>query len=644
MNAPDLEAVMASWTSADSTELYNIPGWGAGFFEAAPEGHLLATPAGPGGGSIDLSALVAELEERGIQAPILLRFTDVLEQRVNAISGAFNRSIAEYGYGGKYRGVYPIKVNQQAQLVEDLVACLRPHHMGLEAGSKPELLVTLAMLDDPKALIICNGYKDEEYIETAMLAQKLGRQPVLVIEKLSELDMILSVAKRTGLRPMLGLRSKLNTVGKGHWADSSGDKAKFGLRAGEIISLVHRLRDAGYLDCLRLLHFHIGSQISAIRSFKDAVKEAGRTYTELVRLGAPMGLFDVGGGLGVDYDGSQTNFRSSMNYSEQEYANDVVSGIQAACEKAEVAHPDIVTETGRALVAHHAALVFNVLGTSQLPTEVVPVEIPEDAPQQLEEMLEVLHNVNGRNLREAWHDALALRAEARSAYTLGLLDLENRAQLEQLFWQICGRVRNMVREMPYVPEELRSLERTLADVYYCNFSVFQSAPDAWAIGQLFPVLPIHRLNEEPTRRGVLADITCDSDGKLDRFIDRRDDKKVLELHPLRPEEEYYLGVFLVGAYQEILGDLHNLFGDTNSVHVRLDAEGEYEIEHVYEGDSVTDVLGYVAYNRDSLVKRVRVASEKALKAKKISLKESRALLRNYRAGLEGYTYLERELE
>lgn len=634
---------MAHWTSADSSELYNISGWGAGFFQAAPDGQLLATPAGPDGGQIDLSALVAELEERGIQAPILLRFTDVLEQRVQAIAGAFARSIAEYGYAGRYRGVYPIKVNQQAQLVEDLVACLRPHHMGLEAGSKPELLVTLAMLDDPEALIICNGYKDEEYIETAMLAQKLGRKPVLVIEKPSELELILSVAQRTGLRPMLGLRSKLNTVGKGHWADSSGDKAKFGLRAGQIVDLVNTLREAGYLDCLRLLHFHIGSQISAIRSFKDAVKEAGRTYTELVRLGAPMGLFDVGGGLGVDYDGSQTNFRSSVNYSEQEYANDVVAGIQAACDKAGVAHPDIVTETGRALVAHHAALVFNVLGTSELPTQGEPVEIGPEAPPQLQEMREILQNVNTRSLREAWHDALAVRAEARSAYTLGLLNLEHRAQLERLFWQIAGRVRHMVQQLSYVPDELLKLERTLADVYYCNFSVFQSVPDSWAIDQLFPVVPIHRLNEAPTRRGVLADITCDSDGKLDRFIDRRDDKRVLELHPLRPSEEYYLGVFLVGAYQEILGDLHNLFGDTNAVHVRLDPQGEVEIEHVYEGDSVTDVLSYVAYSRDNLVKRVRVASEKALKAKQISLKESRALLRTYRAGLEGYTYLEREL-
>ena len=634
---------MASWTASDSNELYNIQGWSRGYFSAAPTGQLMAHPAGPEGGAIDLSALVAELEERGIQAPILLRFTDLLGERVQTIAGAFAQSIADYGYQGRYRGVYPIKVNQQAQLVEDLVEVLRPHHMGLEAGSKPELLVTLALLDDPKALIICNGYKDEEYIETAMLAQKLGRNPILVIEKLSEVDLIIEVATRTGLRPRLGLRSKLSAIGKGHWADSSGDKAKFGLTAMDMVELVRRLKEAGYLDCLQLLHFHIGSQISAIRSFKDAVKEAGRTYTELVRLGAPMGIFDVGGGLGVDYDGSQTNFRSSMNYSEQEYANDIVSGVQAACDKAKVPHPDIVTETGRALVAHHAALVFNVLGVAQLPTESKPVTLPEDSPQQITDMAEILGQVNARNVRESWHDALAIRTEARSAYTLGLLNLEQRALLEQLFWQICGKVRAIIRDFDFIPDELQKLERSLADTYYCNFSVFQSVPDSWAIGQLFPVVPIHRLNEEPTRRAVLADITCDSDGKLDRFIDRRELKNVLELHPLRPQEEYYLGIFLVGAYQEILGDLHNLFGDTNAVHVRLEEDGGFEIEHVYEGDTVTEVLGYVEYSRDALIKRVRNASERALKQGNITLKESRSLMRHYRSGLEGYTYLERDV-
>jgi arginine decarboxylase len=629
---------MPKWTVQDSRELYAVPHWGRGLFEINDKGHLTVDLGD--GGAIDLHEVICELEERGVESPILLRFPDILKKRVVSLATAFQTAIKAHGYTGRYRGVYPVKVNQQAQLVRDLVGFLRPFHMGLEAGSKPELLVVLALLDDPKALIICNGFKDEEFIETALLAQKLGRQPILVIEKLSEIELVLQVAERTGIRPLLGVRSKLAIQGRGHWAASSGDKAKFGLASWDILRLVERLTETGYLDCLKLLHFHIGSQITAIRSFKDAVREAGRTYTELVKLGAPMGFFDVGGGLGVDYDGSRTNFRASKNYEDREYASDVVYGIQTACEAAGVPEPDIVTETGRALVAHHAALIFNVLGVAQVPSEGDPVEVTEADPRQLQEMREVHDGVRARNVQEAWHDALSTREEGLAAYNLGLLDLSQRARLEKLYWQTCGRIRAYVRRLPMVPEELLDLERHLADTYFCNFSVFQSAPDSWAIDQLFPCMPIQRLDEQPKRRAVLADITCDSDGKLDTFIDLRDVKTTLELHTPNGAE-YYLGLFLVGAYQEILGDLHNLFGDTNAVHVKLVGAGEWSIDHVFEGDTVRDVLGYVGYDGRELVQRVRQASERALKFGKITPREAKALLRAYRSGLDGYTYLER---
>ena len=636
---PEASRKMASWSIRDSLELYNIPQWGKGFFDVNDKGNLVVLPAGAEAGTIDLRELAEELQERGIDLPILLRFTDIVRRRVEMLAEVFQKAFVEYGYNGRYRGVYPIKVNQNRHLVEDLVRFAGPHHMGLEAGSKPELLIVLALLDDPEALIICNGYKDEEYIETALLAQKLGRRPILVVEKLSEVDQIIAIANRVGLRPMLGVRAKLAQSGKGRWQTSSGDTAKFGLTAREIVLTVEKLREAGYLDCLRLIHFHIGSQISAIRNFKEALKEAARMYTELHRLGAPMGILDVGGGLGVDYDGSSTNFDSSINYSEQEYAYAVVSAAQTACDKAGIPHPDIVTEAGRAMVAYHAVLLFNVLGVSQLPLEGEPVTVSAEDPDQLREMREVYDNLSLKNFQECYHDAMQAREDARGAFNMGLLSLEARARLEHLHWQICARIARIIQGRSYVPDELMALERKLADIYYCNFSLFQSLPDAWAINQLFPCLPIHRLNEQPTRRAVLADITCDSDGKLDRFIDLRDVKEVLELHP--PDgKPYMLGVFLVGAYQEILGDLHNLFGDTNAVHISVDADGSYHIDHVQEGDTVTEVLEYVEYSKTELIRRVRRAAERALRRGEITLNESKALMAAYQQGLEGYTYLE----
>ncbi|MFT4625194.1 MAG: arginine decarboxylase [Myxococcota bacterium] len=630
---------MAAWSTADARELYGIDRWGRDLFGVNADGHLVVTPYGAEKGAIDVRLLADELVERGIDLPILLRFPDLVRRRVETLAACFTNAFAEYGYTGRYRGVYPIKVNQQRHLVESIVKYCRPLHMGLEAGSKPELLITLALLDDPEALIICNGYKDADYVETAMLAQKLGRNTIVVVEKLSEVATLVKATETLGIRPRIGVRAKLSQAGTGRWKSSSGDRAKFGLSAWDLVRLVRQLEQAGMLDCLQLLHFHVGSQVTNIRTFKQAMVEASRTYVELVRLGAPMGILDVGGGLGVDYDGSRSNFESSMNYSEAEYAYDVVAAIQEACATADVAEPDIVTESGRATVAHHSLLVFDVLGVERLPTAGKPVDVAEDAPHVVKELRQLYDQVNPRTCQEVWHDALQARETGRQSYNLGMINLEQRAAIERLFWQVCGRIRTAVRKMSYVPDELADIERRLADTYYANFSVFQSVPDAWAIDQLFPVVPVQRLDERPLRRGVLADLTCDSDGKLDRFISLRDVKDVLELHETRPGETYLLGIALVGAYQEILGDLHNLFGDTNAVHVQLEEGGGYRIERVLEGDSVTDVLGYVQYDRRELVHRVRAASERAMRDGVMTREESKMLLHRFTSGLDGYTYL-----
>ncbi len=631
---------MRAWTVKDSVELYNIQNWGAGYFRVNDKGHVEVTPGSPEGPGIDLKLLTDDLEARGIQLPILLRFPGILEARVRELAKAFEGAIQEYEYTGGYRSVYPVKVNQQRQLVEQLVRFGEPLGMGLEAGSKPELLVVLALLERPGSLIICNGYKDEEYLETALLAMKLGRKAVIVVEKFSEFESVLEVADRLGIEPCLGVRMRPSTRGAGRWEGSSGDRSKFGLSAQEIVDGVDLLRERGKLHCLELLHFHIGSQVTAIRAFKNVLREAARLYVEVRRLGAPLTIVDVGGGLGVDYDGSRSNFPSSVNYTVSEYAMDVVSALQAACDAHDFPHPDILSESGRALVAHSSLLVFNVLGAaSPLAGADERIEVAEDEDDLLHNLAEVRDSVSRKRFQEAWHDALELREEALSRFELGLLDLRKRARAERIFWQALARILQVVRGLDYVPDELEGLEKHLADVYYCNFSVFQSTPDLWAVGQLFPVLPIHRLRQKPTRRGVLADITCDSDGKVDRFIDLRDVKDVLELHPLG-DDPYYLGVFLVGAYQEILGDLHNLFGDTNAVHVGQDEDGSYRIDHVLEGDTVTEVLGYVGYHRGELVTRVRLACEQALRRGDLTLKESRRLLRAFRHGLDGYTYLE----
>ncbi|HXO19442.1 MAG TPA: biosynthetic arginine decarboxylase [Thermoanaerobaculia bacterium] len=634
-------ALTSRWTAADSMDLYNIRGWGNGYFSVNGRGHISVHPGGASAAAIDLKELVDEVRERGIGLPLLIRFSEIIKARVVELNEAFSRAMAEYGYKGVYKGVYPIKVNQNRYLVERLVQYGRPYHFGLEAGSKPELLAVMAMLEDEEALIVCNGYKDEEYVETALLAAKLGRTVILVVEKPSELPLIRQIAAKTGVRPRLGIRSRLSARGSGHWEASAGDRSKFGLSGRDLLDAVAYLREHKLLDTLELLHFHLGSQISSIRSVKDALREAAQVYVNLVKMGAPLSYLDVGGGLGIDYDGSQTNFASSLNYTLQEYANDIVFGVMEVCDREEVTHPIIVSESGRATVAHHAALIIDVLDVAEFSVGKLPKKPPEGAEIPLRHLFDTYREVSRKNLLESYHDSIAYRDECLSLFNLGHLSLENRGLAEDLFWAICQKILKISRSLPELPEELEGLERQLADTYFCNFSVFQSLPDSWAIDQLFPVLPIHRLNEEPGNRAVLADITCDSDGKIDHFIDRRDVKNVLELHSFTGDP-YYLGVFLVGAYQEILGDLHNLFGDTNTVHVSLDAEEGYLIEDVVSGDTVTDVLRYVRYSRNDLVARVRHAAELALRAKRMTLEESRQLLRRYEEGLSGYTYLEQD--
>ncbi len=629
---------MRRWTTEDSAELYGIPHWGREFLRINDRGHLVVTSGTDPERWVDLNILVEDIQRRGIALPLLLRFSDLLRYRVEALAGAFAHAIEEYGYRGAFRGVFPVKVNQQRLVVEEVVRYSAPYHLGLEAGSKPELLVVLAMLDDPEALIVCNGYKDREYVEAAAMAQELGRNIVVVVEKATELDLVLEVARTRGVRLQIGLRAKLSSRGAGRWEGSAGDRAKFGLTIEEIVAAVEKLRAADMLDRLKLLHYHIGSQVSAIRSIKNALREASRIYVELARLGAPLGYFDVGGGLGVDYDGSSTDFASSVNYTVEEYAYDVVAAIQAACDETEVPHPHIVTEAGRAMAAHHAVLVVDVLGVSRHPDVKPEVALSEEDPDPLHDLVEASASITRKNYQAAWHDAMEAREEMLSMFNLGLLSIEQRALGERIFWWTAQQISRVTRDLSYVPDEFGQLARALADTYFCNFSVFQSIPDSWAVQHLFPIVPIQRLDENPTRPAILADITCDSDGKIDRFIDLHDVRDVLLLH--EPDgRPYRLGFFLVGAYQEILGDLHNLFGDTNTVRIALTGPGTYHIDEVSEGDTVHDVISYVQYSRKMLVRRVRAASERALREGRITFEQAADLVRRYQLGLDGYTYL-----
>jgi len=626
------------WTPQDASELYDVASWGKGYFSVDGNGHLCVHPAKDPQRSIDLKQLVDTLVLRGISLPVLVRFAGILEHRLGELNGAFQTAIAEHRYQGKYCCVYPIKVNQQRQVVEEVLEFGRPFKFGLEAGSKPELMAVMAMADN-ETPIVCNGFKDDEYIEMAMLAQKLGRHIIPVVEKYTELKLILRYSERVGVRPMIGLRVKLASRGSGRWRSSGGYRSKFGLSVSEAVRALQELKDAGMADCLNLLHFHLGSQITNIRQIKAAVNEAVRVYVDLSRAGAGLRYLDVGGGLGIDYDGSQTDFESSVNYTLQEYANDIVYHIQSVCDEVGVPHPTIVTESGRAIAAYHSVLVFNVLGVSGMGESDVPSEVSADAEQPLIDLQETNRSLTSKNLLESYHDAQQALDQALNLFSLGYLSLEQRCQCENLYWAISRRIQALAQSLDYFPEELEGLEAMLSDTYFCNFSLFQSMPDSWAIKQLFPVMPIHRLDEEPKRHAILGDITCDSDGKVDQFIDRRDVKRTLALHPF-DGGDYYLGAFLLGAYQEILGDLHNLFGDTNTVHVRMSETGEIILDSVIKGDTVREVLNYVQFSADALVSRLRRDVEMALREGRLGYEESGRLLKFYEEGLHGYTYLE----
>ena len=627
------------WTTTEAAELYDVAAWGKGYFSVGANGHVQVHPTKDPSRSIDLMELVEKLELRGISLPILIRFADILKHRLGEMHDAFENAISEHSYKGKYCCVFPIKVNQQRQVVEEVFQFGRPYGFGLEAGSKPELLAVMAIADN-NTPIICNGFKDDEYIELAMLAKKIGRQIIPVVEKYTELELILKHSERVGVRPVIGIRAKLASRGSGRWKSSGGYRSKFGLTISEALRVLDELKTLGMEDCLQLLHFHLGSQITNIRQIKGAVTEAVRVYVELKRAGAGLQYMDVGGGLGIDYDGSQTDFESSVNYTLQEYANDVIYHIQQVCDEAEVQHPNIISESGRAIAAYHSVLAFNVLGVTGFGEEEIPTELPDDVEQPLIDLLETYNSISSKNLLEAFHDAQQALDAALNLFSLGYLPLRQRSLAENFYWAICRKIQRMAKGLDPYPEELEPLETLLSETYFCNFSLFQSMPDSWAVKQLFPIMPIHRLTEEPYRHGILGDISCDSDGKVDQFIDRRDVKKTLPLHPVNGEP-YILGAFLLGAYQEILGDLHNLFGDTNAVHVSLSDTSEVILNTVVRGDTVREVLDYVQFKSNALLEAFRLDVETALREGKIGYEESGRLLRFYEDGLNGYTYLER---
>ncbi len=629
------------WTTTDSDDIYGVSRWGKPYFQIGKAGELIATPKGKSGGEVNMRALVENLRDRGISPPVLLRFSDILGERIGEIYGAFRSAMEEYQYKGDYKAVVPIKVNQQKHVVDELISYGRPYNIGLEAGSKPELLAAIAMIDDPEAVIICNGYKDFEYLETALLSTKVGLNTMIICDRFQEILDLITLKKQRGLVGPIGMRIKLSSKGAGRWAESGGESSKFGLTTVEAVRAVDLLKAEGMLDQVKALHFHIGSQITAIRAVTGAIREASRVYVDLAKMGCAMGYLDVGGGLAVDYDGSATNFPSSMNYGIREYAADIVSELRDACDKAGVAHPTIISESGRALVAHHSVLVFDVLGVNEVMRD-TPVPPPNgmEEHEAIRDMRKAFEKISIRNLQEAYNDLLEAKEQINSFFNLGLIDLRQRARGEEIFWAGARKIDQLTGSLDYVPEDLEGLRRRMFDTYYCNFSVFQSVPDHWAVGALFPVVPLQRLTEEPKRRALLADLTCDSDGKISKFIDLHDVKTTLPLHELSDDERYYIGVFLVGAYQETLGDLHNLFGDTNAVHISMDDAGNYRIHHHVMGDSVSDVLGYMEYDTKDLIWRVRMATEAALKAGRMTFDEVRLLMKRYETGLAGYTYLE----
>jgi arginine decarboxylase len=632
------------WSIERAIQYYNIGGWGAGFFSVNEKGHMVVHPHGPGGPTIDIMDVVEDVQEKRIGLPCLVRFQDVLRARVKMINEAFARAIAEMAYGGRYFGVYPIKVNQMREVVEEILDAGSPYHYGLEAGSKGELLVVLGFNADPDAITVCNGYKDEEFLRLALLGRKLGRKVIVVVEKLSELPHLLRLGEEMGTEPWIGLRSKLTTRGTGKWEGSSGDFAKFGLTIPELIEAVRILKAAGKEHCAKLLHFHVGSQLTEIRVVKDAVNEGVRVYAKLRKMGLGIEYLDVGGGLGVDYVGTRTPHSSSVNYSLEEYVGDVVYSIQRICVNEGVPEPHIVSESGRAVSAHHSCIIMNVFGHIEIGSseEIAAASQPQpNEAKVVREMREIVAALTPRNKAEAYHDALAKKEEALQMFKLGILGLEERAVVESLFWKLCRGLVELNRGKKRLPRDTRDLGDKIADQYMANFSLFQSAPDHWAFDQLFPIVPLHRMEEPPTRDTTIVDITCDSDGKIDRFIEGDGVDETLSLHPLRPGEPYYLGMFLTGAYQDIMGDMHNLFGRVNEVHVFVDDEDpeDFYIEEVIPGDTVEKVLSRVQYEPADLARRVKNALDQKVKEGAIRPKEGVQLADFYESVMKGYTYL-----
>ena len=630
---------MRKWTTEDSAELYNINSWGKGYFTINAQGHLTVTPK-EGGPEIDAISLMEELQGHDISAPVLLRFPDILNNRIEKISKCFEHAAEEYSYTGNSYIVYPIKVNQMRPVVEELVNHDPKYKVGLEAGSKPELHAVLSINTDTDSMIICNGYKDESYIKLALLAQKMGRKIYLVVEKMKELHTIAALSKRLDIKPNIGIRIKLASSGSGKWEESGGDVSKFGLNSSELFEALALLDKENLRDCLKLIHFHIGSQVTNIRRIKTALKEAMQFYVQLQKMGYAISFVDIGGGLGVNYDGTHSSISgNSINYSIQEYVNDAIYSIVDTCKKNSLPQPDIIIESGRSLAAHHSVLIFEVLASTHLPVFGEDEEISEDAHELVKDLYEIWDKLSQNRLLEMWHDATQIREEALDLFNLGLVDLETRAVVERLFWTIAREVNAMVASSKHAPDELRVIAKSLPEKYFCNFSLFQSLPDSWAIDQIFPVMPISRLNEKPKRYATLQDITCDSDGKIDNFISTSNNCYPLPVHPLRDGEPYYIGVFLVGAYQEILGDLHNLFGDTNAVHIKV-KDGKYVIDKIIEGETIADVLDYVQFDPKRMARSIEVWVNRSIKHGIITADEGREFISNYRSGLYSYTYLE----
>lgn len=630
---------MKRWTIEDSKELYNINGWGTSYFNINNEGNVYVTPS-KDNVQIDLKHVMDELALRDVTPPVLLRFPDILDNRIEKTASCFKKAAEAYNYQAKNFIIYPIKVNQMQPVVEEIISHGKKFNLGLEAGSKPELHAVLAVQCQSDSLIVCNGYKDQAYIELALLAQKMGKRIFIVIEKLNELETIARAAKKLHIKPNLGIRIKLASSGSGKWEESGGDASKFGLTSAELLKALQLLDDKGMHDCLRLIHFHIGSQITKIRRIQTALREAAQFYVNLHKLGYNVAFVDCGGGLGVDYDGTRSsNSESSVNYSIQEYVNDCVDTFVDAANKNNIAHPNLITESGRSLTAHHSVLVIDVLETASLPEMPEEFEAKESDHQLVKDLYKIWDNLSPRSMLEDWHDAEQIREEALELFSHGIVDLKTRAEIESMYWSVCHEINLLAKQMKHVPDELRTLDKLLADKYFCNFSLFQSLPDSWAIDQLFPIMPIQRLKEFPSRNATLQDITCDSDGKIANFVTGNHISHVLPLHTLKKNEPYYVGVFLVGAYQEILGDMHNLFGDTNAVHISI-KDGQYHIDQIFDGETVEEVLDYVQYNPKKLVRQLEIWVSKSVQEGKITLEEGKEFLSNYRNGLYGYTYLE----